>query len=100
VFINTNRPLGRPLPLTTATKEGKTAVKRKMTAPGQKRLQRKPRTKKVSEDLYNFQEIVSEDFWELVSHDNFWELVSHDNFWELVIHDNFCSFVNATAFGK
>jgi len=54
VFINTNRPLGRPLPLTTATKEGKTAVKRKMTAPGQKRLQRKPRTKKASEDLYSF----------------------------------------------
>jgi len=54
VFINTNRPLGRPLPLTTATKEGKTAAKRKMTAPGQKRLQRKPRTKKASGDLYSF----------------------------------------------
>ena len=71
-----------------------------MTAPGQKRLQRKPRTKKASEDLYSFREIVSEDFWEIVSEDNFWELVSHDNFWELVSHDNFCSFVNATAFGK
>ena len=66
----------------------------------EKRFQRKPRTKKVSEDLYSFREIVSEDFWEIVSEDNFWELVSHDNFWELVSHDNFCSFVNATAFGK
>jgi len=37
VFINTNRPLGRPVPLTTATKEGKTAAKRKRTTPGQKK---------------------------------------------------------------
>jgi hypothetical protein len=41
VFINTNRPLGRPVPLTTATKEGKTAAKRKRTAPGQKKAPKK-----------------------------------------------------------
>jgi hypothetical protein len=37
MFITTNRPLGRPVPLTTATKEGKAAAKRKRTATRQKK---------------------------------------------------------------